>query len=177
MVSAVGRVNGSNKFSRTWNGVVNVLNTIPEIEDIFSGRTTIGKLSWGQINDSVIKVLKEIDNVSTDLEEAQDSIESHSTNYIVAVCLLAICSVFALFLGCFHFAKLRGALIKFRRGVPVNFASARKNLQELLRLRHLSVGDLKNTIPRHNPNVGYPSYPNIQLTFFGKPTYNVTNVP
>ena len=114
MASSVGKVNRNRKFGQAWNGIVNVISTIPEIQDIFAGRTTIRQLSWLQINDIVVKFLKEIDNIWGKLEEAQESISSHSTNYIVAVCLLGICSGIALILTCLHFAKLRAALIKFR---------------------------------------------------------------
>lgn len=168
MASPLSKVNRNRKFGHAWNGMINVVSTIPEIQDIFAGRATIRELSWSQINKIFVKALKEIDHMWKELEEAQNSITSHSTNYIVSVCLLDACSGIALILSCLHFAKLRIALIKFRRGIPINFEGARKSLQELLKLRRLSIGDLEANMSKPNHNMAYAPYPNIQPTIFCK---------
>ena len=111
-----------------------------------------------------------------ELEQTQESLETYSTSYIIAVCLLAVCSGTAVVLPCFHFAKLRAALTKLRKGIPVSFETARKSLQDLLKLRKLSVGDLENNISRNNQNLPYTPYPNMNPTYFGNPTFNVPNL-
>ena len=142
----IGKTTRNRKFGQAFKGVVNVIGSIPEIQDIYEGRSTVRDLSWLQINNIVVKILRELDTMWQDLEETQDNIESYSTNYIIAVSILAVGCATALVLACLHFARLRSALTRLRKGIPMNFEYARKNLQALLKLRKLSVGDLEPSV-------------------------------
>ena len=61
--ASIGKTTRSRKFGQAFNGMVNVIGSIPEVRDIYSGRSTLRDLSWLQINNIAVKVLKEIDNM------------------------------------------------------------------------------------------------------------------
>ena len=173
----IGKANRNRKYGQAFKGEVNVIGSIPEIKDIYEGRSTVRDLSWLQINNIVVKMLRELDNMWLELEETQDNIESYSTNYIIPVSILAVGCATALLLVCLHFARLRSALTRLRKGIPMNFEYARKNLQDLLKLRKLSVGDLEPSVSKNNQNLPYPSFPNMGTAYFANPAFNVPNLP
>ena len=59
----------------------------------------------------------------------------------------------------------------------MNFEYARKNLQDLLKLRKLSVGDLEPSVSKNNQNLPYPSFPNMNTAYFTNPAFHVPNLP
>lgn len=69
--ASVGKTTRSKKLGQAFNGMVNVIGSITEVRDIYSGRSTLSDLSWLQVNKIVVKVLGELDNMWVELEQTQ----------------------------------------------------------------------------------------------------------
>ena len=55
-----------------WDTVDKLASELPHVVDLVTGRTSIGKMSWRDINSLVEDVIGEVDQISEDLEEVKD---------------------------------------------------------------------------------------------------------
>ena len=52
-----------------WDTADKLASELPHVVDLLNGRTSIGKMSWRDINSLVKDVIGEVDHISEDLEE------------------------------------------------------------------------------------------------------------
>ena len=58
----------SKRRGRMWEAVDNVASDLPYMVDLLKGKTSIGKLSWPEINTLVKNVIGQVDDVSENVE-------------------------------------------------------------------------------------------------------------
>ena len=160
-----------------WDTVDKLASELPHVVDLLNGRTSIGKMSWRDINSLVKDVIGEVDHISEDLDEVKDEFQENANGFVGAIVTLSLFSALALLLLCLFAMKMRKRTGKPSGTLPTsNLESTLRNFQEFHKIRKMSVGEttahLKNASNYHNP--GYNPYfsPNLPLTN-GPPNYTV----
>ena len=127
---------------KIWNTVDKLASELHNVVDLLNGRTSIEKMSWTDINSLVKHVIGEVDHISEDLEEVKDEFQEHAIGFVGATVTLSLLSALALLLLCLFAMKMRKKFGKPRGGtLPTsNLESIRRNLQEVAKIRKLSVG-------------------------------------
>ena len=83
---------------------------------LLHGRTSLGKMSWTDINSLVKNVIGEVDDISQDLGEMKEEFEDHAMGFIGATVTLGLFSALALLLLCLFAMRLRKGAMKPRGG-------------------------------------------------------------
>ena len=157
----------ASRKGRIWDTVDKLASELPNVVDLLNGRTSIGKMSWADINSLVKHVIGEVDHISEDLGEVKDEFQDHAMGFVGATVTLSLFSALALLLLCLLAVKMKKKFGKPRSGtLPTsNLESIRRNLQEFAKIRKMSVGE--TTAPLHNAsnyhNPGYNPYFNPNL--------------
>ena len=155
-----------------WEAMDNVASDIPYMVDLLKGKTSIGKLSWPEINTLVKNVIGQVEDVSENVEEVKDEFEEHAMGFVGATVTLSLFSALALLLNCLFAIRMRNRRGRSRSntGPPTsNLENIRRNLQEFVKIRRMSMGSLpiplQSTSSYHNP--GFNPYFNSN----GPPNY------
>ena len=90
-----------------WEAVDNVASDLPYMVDLLKGKTSIGKLSWPEINTLVKNVIGQVEDISEDVEEVKDEFEEHAMGLVGATVTLSIFSAVALVLICLFAMRMR----------------------------------------------------------------------
>ena len=90
-----------------WEAVDNIDSDLPYMVDLLKGKTSIGKLSWPEINTLVKNVIGQVDDVSENVEEVKDDLEQHAMGFVGATVTLALFSGLALLLICLFAMRMR----------------------------------------------------------------------
>ena len=157
----------ASRKGRIWDTVDKLASELPNVVDLLNGRTSIGKMSWADINSLVKHVIGEVDHISEDLGEVKDEFQDHAMGFVGATVTLSLFSALALLLLCLLAMKMKKKFGRPRSGtLPTsNLERIRRNLQEFAKIRKMSVGE--TTAPLHNAsnyhNPGYNPYFNPNL--------------
>ena len=166
----------ASKRGRMWNTVDTLASEVLHVVDLLDGRTSIGKMSWRDINSLVKDVIGGVDHISEDLDEVKDEFQEHAIGFLGAIVTLSIFSALALLLLCLFAMKMRKRTGRPGGTFPTsNLESIRRNLQEFHKIRKMSVGEttahLKNASNYHNP--GYNPYFSSNLPLTNGPPNNI----
>ena len=133
----------ASRKGRIWDTVDKLTSELPNVVDLLNGRTSIGKMSWADINSLVKHVIGEVDHISEDLGEVKDEFQGHAMGFVGATVTLSLFSALALLLLCLLAVKMKKKFGKPRSGtLPTsNLESIRRNLQEFAKIRKMSVGE------------------------------------
>ena len=100
----------ASKRGRIWDTVDKLALELPHMVYLLNGRTSIGKMSWRDINSLVKDVIGEVDHISEDLDEVKDEFQEHAIGYVGATVTLSLISALALLLLCLFAMKMRKKL-------------------------------------------------------------------
>ena len=131
------------KRGRIWEAVDSVSSDLPYMVDLLKGKTSIGRLSWSEINTFVKNLIGQVDEVSESVGEVQEDLEEHAMGFVGATVTLALFSGLILLLICFFAVRMkkRG---RTRSNTPStsNLENIRRNLQEFMKILRMSIGSL-----------------------------------
>ena len=139
--------------AKIWDGAAIALAAVPDVVGLYQGKTSLGSMTWPQINNLVKGVISQTEEIDDDVMGLKEGFESHGIAYISTVVVLGLMVVGALVLICLNFARLRELFGKARNGLPSNLEGIRKTLQEFVKIRKMSVGDVEGP---QNPTYCYP---------------------
>ena len=128
-------------------GIATVLTNVPEVVELLNGKTSLGSMSWTQINSLVKGVMNQVERIGEEVEETKNEVMHHGMAYIVTVVTLSLIVTATLLLICLHSAKIKMLIGRARQGIPSNLEGIRRNMQEFVKIRKMSVGDIENSPP------------------------------
>ena len=73
---------------------------------------------------------------------AMNDFENHSVGFISTIVILGFLSIFAMILICLNSVRLRKLFGRVKNGLPPSLDGVRRNLQEFIKIRKMSVGEL-----------------------------------
>ena len=88
----------TSRRGRIWETVDKLTSELPNVVSLLHGRTSLGKMSWTDINSLVKNVIGEVDDISQDLGEMKEEFEDHAMGFIGATVTLGLFSALALLL-------------------------------------------------------------------------------
>ena len=106
----------TSRRGRIWETVDKLTSELPNVVSLLHGRTSLGKMSWTDINSLVKNVIGEVDDISQDLGEMKEEFEDHAMGFIGATVTLGLFSALALLLLCLFAMRLRKGAMKPRGG-------------------------------------------------------------
>ena len=65
----------ASRRGKMWDTADKLASELPHVVDLLNGRTSIGKMSWRDINSLVKDVIEEMDHISEDLEEVKNEFQ------------------------------------------------------------------------------------------------------
>ena len=68
----------TSRRGRIWETVDKLTSELPNVVSLLHGRTSLGKMSWTDINSLVKNVIGEVDDISQDLGEMKEEFEDHA---------------------------------------------------------------------------------------------------
>ena len=108
----------ASKRGRIWDTVDKLTSELPNVVNLLNGRTSIGKMSWRDINSLVKNVIGEVDHISEDLSEVKKDFQEHAMGFVGATVTLGLFSALALLLLYLFAMRMRKGAMKPRGGTP-----------------------------------------------------------
>ena len=94
-----------------------------------------------------------MEEIDDEVMELKNDVESHGVAYISTVVVVGLMVAGALILIFLNFARLMELFGKAGSGLPSNLVGIRRNLQEFIKIRKMSVGETEGP---QNPTYCYP---------------------
>lgn len=83
-----GRPKG--KRGKMWDGVETALAAAPDIVRFYQGKTSLGSMTWPQINHLVKGVISQMEEIDNGLLELKEEVEGHGVAYICTVVVVGL---------------------------------------------------------------------------------------
>ena len=145
------------KNRKMWNSLDMAIGNLPNIVDVYSGERSLGKMGWPEINSLVKAILNQLEVAQDNMMELKDDFEDHSVGFISTIVILGFLSIFAMVLICLNSVRLRKLFGRVKNGLPPSLDGVRRNLQEFIKIRKMSVGELTHPPAPNSQGFGQPN--------------------
>ena len=117
---------------KLWEGVETALAATPDMMKFYQGKTSLGDMTWLQINHLVKGVISQMEQIDDGLLELKEEVEGHGVAYICTVVVVGLLVAGTVILICLE-AGLRRYIMDNREWV----FQLRKQIQNLKHSLHL----------------------------------------
>ena len=75
---------------KLWEGVETALVATPDVMKFYQGKTSLGDMTWPQINHLVKGVISQMEQIDDGLLELKEEVEGHGIAYICTVVVMGL---------------------------------------------------------------------------------------